>query len=152
MFLLPSVKENQNLLRPLVITPCEHFLGRTNEPLLWGVPRVSSKERSEAFWAKETPPRTMQAWPHLESNLNKMETRLEISLSCKRTLDINSRGYSMLCVLYRCCQERPLKPRHQDTLTPYVCLHHDDLDYSVLSAPYENICLSFQFPNTEASP
>lgn len=91
-----------------------------NEPLSSGAPRVSSKERSKAFWAKETPPRTMQAWPHLESNLQELETRLEISLSCKRTPDIKSRGYSMLCVLYRCCQERPLKPRHQDTLTPYV--------------------------------
>ena len=41
----------------------------------------------------------MQAWLHLEGNLHKMETCLEISLSCKRTPDINSRGYSMLCSL-----------------------------------------------------
>ena len=62
----------------------------------------------------------MQAWLHLQSDLCEMETDLEISLSCKRTPNINSRGYGMLCVLYRCCQERPLKPRHWDTLTPCV--------------------------------
>lgn len=45
----------------------------------------------------------------------------------------------------------PLSP---DTRTHWhyvFCLYHNDLDYSILDAPCENICLSFQSPNSEAS-
>lgn len=38
----------------------------------------------------------------------------------KSAPNINSRGYSILSVLYRCCQGRPLKASYQDTRTPCI--------------------------------
>lgn len=96
-------------------------------------------------------PQKMQSWLHFQSKLHEMETDLEISLSCgKSTPNINSRGYDTLFFI-DAAKKGHLSPDARTHWHHVLCLHHNDLDYSVLDAPCENICLSFQSPNSEAN-
>lgn len=115
MFLPPSVEENQRLFG----TSCEYL------PLPWvGLMYQSSigqfQVEGQNMQGKGPIHRKCKLCSTLKAINMKWKQIQRFLSGGKSTPNINSRGYSILGVLYRCCQGRPLKARYQDTLTPCV--------------------------------
>lgn len=141
------MKETEGHLRPLVRT-C-YFLGWSK----WTrTLQVGFKWRSKAHWAKaQSTENAILAPLSKQTSGNGNRARNLTKLWQKHTQHQQSRLRHALFFI-DAAKKGHLSPDARTHWHHVLCLHHNDLDYSVLDAPCENICLSFQSPNSEANP